>query len=265
MLEREMRLHLLQGKTIVVMGVANRRSIAWAAAESIRKLGGKVIFTYRSDRAGRELQKLCEDAFVDEKPLVVQCDVQDEASLEAAFAAIARETEAVDGLVHSIAHARVEDLQGEFVDTPREGFDLALETSAYSLVAAARAVRPLMKRGGSIVTMSYLGAERAVPNYNVMGVAKAALEASVRYLARDLGADAIRVNAISAGPIRTLAAKGVRGFNDVLHAVEERAPLKRNVTAEEVGDVTAFLLSDLARGVTGEVIHVDGGYHIVGI
>ena len=265
LLEREMRLQLLEGKTIAVMGVANRRSIAWAVAESVRKLGGKLIFTYRSDRAGRELQRLCEDAFGGEMPLVVQCDVQNEASLEAAFAEIARVTDCVDGLVHSIAHARVEDLQGEFVDTPREGFDLALETSAYSLVAASRAVRPLMKRGGSIVTMSYLGAERAVPNYNVMGVAKAALEASVRYLARDLGPNAIRVNAISAGPIRTLAAKGVRGFNDVLHAVEERAPLKRNVTAEEVGDVTAFLLSDLARGVTGEVIHVDGGYHIVGI
>lgn len=260
-----MRLHLLEGKTIAVMGVANRRSIAWAVAESVRKLGGKLIFTYRSERAGRELERLCQDAFGEDMPLIVRCDVQDEASLEAAFAEIAQATERVDGLVHSIAHARVEDLQGEFVETPREGFDLALETSAYSLVAVARAVRPLMTQGGSIVTMSYLGAERAVPNYNVMGVAKAALEASVRYLSRDLGPNAIRVNAVSAGPIRTLAAKGVRGFNDVLHAVEERAPLRRNVTAEEVGDVTAFLLSDLARGLTGEVIHVDGGYHIVGI
>lgn len=156
-------------------------------------------------------------------------------------------------------------MQGEFVATSREGFTFATDVSAYSLVAVARAARKLMTEGGSIATMSYLGAERAVPNYNVMGVAKAALESCVRYLANDLGKDAIRVNAVSAGPIRTLAAKGVRGFNDVLHAVEERAPLRRNVSAEEVGDVTAFLMSDLSRGLTGEVLHVDAGYHIIGM
>lgn len=167
--------------------------------------------------------------------------------------------------MHSIAHANVEDLQGEFVATSREGFLLAQNISAYSLVAVARAARPLMTDGGGIVTMSYLGGERAVENYNVMGVAKASLESAVRYLAKDLGKDNIRVNAVSAGPIRTLAAKGVRGFNDVLHTMEEKAPLRRNVDAQEVGDVTAFFLSDLSRGITGEVIHVDGGYHIVGV
>ncbi|TDY49576.1 enoyl-[acyl-carrier-protein] reductase [NADH] [Alicyclobacillus sacchari] len=255
---------LLAGKTVVIMGVANRRSIAWAVAESVRRLGADLIFTYRSDRAGEQLQKLCADAFPDMEPCIVPCDVNDDASIEQAFAEIGGRTDRVHGLVHSIAHARVEDLQGEFVQTSRDGFWFAHSTSAYSLVAVSRAARPLLAEGSSIVTMSYLGAERAVPNYNVMGVAKAALESAVRYLAADLGPAGIRVNAISAGPIRTLAAKGVRGFNDVLHAVEERSPLKRNVTAEEVGDATAFLVSDLSKGITGEVIHVDGGYHTVG-
>lgn len=195
---------------------------------------------------------------------MVQCDVTDDASIEAAFAEIGQQG-SIHGLVHSIAHANVEDLQGEFVATSREGFLLAQNISAYSLVAVARAARPLMTDGGGIVTMSYLGGERAVENYNVMGVAKASLESAVRYLAKDLGKDNIRVNAVSAGPIRTLAAKGVRGFNDVLHTMEEKAPLRRNVDAQEVGDVTAFFLSDLSRGITGEVIHVDGGYHIVGV
>ncbi|MFB5190346.1 enoyl-ACP reductase FabI [Alicyclobacillus fastidiosus] len=255
---------LLTGKTIVVMGVANKRSIGWGVAASAAKQGANLVLTHRSERAGEQIRKLLAE-LPDVSASIVRCDVTDDASIEEAFAQIGEATGRIDGIVHSIAHANVEDLQGEFVGTSREGFLLAHNISAYSLVAVARAARPLMTSGGGIVTMSYLGGERAVENYNVMGVAKAALESAVRYLAKDLGKDNIRVNAISAGPIRTLAAKGVRGFNDVLHTMQEKAPLGRNVDAEEVGDVTAFFLSDLSRGITGEVIHVDGGYHIVGL
>lgn len=256
---------LLQGKTIVIAGVANKRSIGWGVAMAVAKHGATLVFTYRSDRAGQQIQKLLAAELPDVSAKIVHCDVKDDHSIESAFAEIGHEYPSIDGLVHSIAHANVDDLQGEFVSTNRDGFLLAQNISAYSLVAMARAARPLMTTGGSIVTMSYLGAERAIDNYNVMGVAKASLESAMRYLAKDLGKDAIRVNAISAGPIRTLAAKGVRGFNDVLHAMEEKAPLQRNVDAEEVGDVTAFFMSDLSKSVTGEVIHVDGGYHIIGL
>lgn len=255
---------LLTGKTIVIMGIANKRSIGWGVAQSVAKHGAKLVLTHRSERAGEQIRKLLADSLPDTEALIVQCDVIEEGSVERAFAYIAEQVGQIDGVVHSIAHAKVEDLQGEFVETSRDGFLFSQNVSAYSLVAVAREARRLMTDGGSIVTMSYLGAERAVPNYNVMGVAKAALESAVRYLAADVGKDAIRVNAISAGPIRTLAAKGVRGFNDVLHQMEEKAPLRRNVDAEEVGDVTAFFLSPLSRGITGEVIHVDGGFHIVG-
>jgi enoyl-[acyl-carrier protein] reductase I len=258
-----LQLTLLHGKTIVVMGVANKRSIGWGVAVAAARHGAKLVLTYRSDRAGEQIHKLLEQELPETDATVVHCDVTNDTSIETAFAQIGEQFGKIDGLVHSIAHAKVEDLQGEFVATSRDGFLLAQDISAYSLVAVARAARPFMKDGGSVVTMSYLGGERAVDNYNVMGVAKAALESSVRYLAKDLGSDAIRVNAISAGPIRTLAAKGVRGFNDVLHQMVERAPLKRNVDAEEVGNVTAFFLSDLSSGITGEVIHVDAGYHIL--
>lgn len=258
-------LSLLSGKIVVVMGVANRRSIGWGVAEAAHRHGATLVLTYRSERAGEQIQKLCADSFPGQSITAVQCDVTDDASIERAYREIAMKHERIDGLVHSVAHANVEDLQGEFATTSRESFRFANDVSAYSLVAVSREARKLMTDGGSIATMSYLGAERAVPNYNVMGVAKAALESCVRYLASDLGKDAIRVNAVSAGPIRTLAAKGVRGFNDMMHAVEDRAPLRRNVTSEEVGDVTAFLMSDLSRGLTGEVLHVDGGYHIVGM
>lgn len=247
------------------MGIANKRSIGWGVAQSAAKLGAKLVLTYRSDRAGEQIRKLLADSLPEADALIVQCDVTEDESVVSAFRQIGEQVGRIDGLVHSIAHAKVEDLQGEFVETSRDGFLFSQNVSAYSLVAVAREARTLLRDGGSIVTMSYLGAERAVANYNVMGVAKAALESAVRYLAADLGKDAIRVNAISAGPIRTLAAKGVRGFNDVLHAMEEKSPLGRNVDAEEVGDVTAFFLSDLSRGVTGEVIHVDGGFHIVGL
>lgn len=258
-------LTLLHDKTIVVMGVANKRSIGFAVAQAAAKEGARIILTYRSDRAHGQIQKLSASELPDCEVTAVRCDVADDESIAAAFHEIAAKYQKIDGLVHSIAHANIDDLQGEFVGTSRDGFLFAHNISVYSLVAAARAVRPLMTAGGSILTMSYLGAERAIDNYNVMGVAKASLESSVRYLARDLGKDQIRVNALSAGPIRTLAAKGVRGFNDVLHAVEDKSPLGRNVDAQEVGEVASFFMSNLSRGVTGDVIHVDAGYHIVGL
>jgi enoyl-[acyl-carrier protein] reductase I len=197
--------------------------------------------------------------------MCVSCDVSDDASIATAFGEIKQQAGVIHGLVHSVAFADKEELKGEYVDTSREGFLLAQDTSAYSLVAVAREAKKLMTEGGSIVTQSYIGANRVVRNYNVMGVAKASLEASVRYLAEDLGKYGIRVNAVSAGPIRTLAAKGISGFNDIMSTIEERAPLRRNIDQDEVGDATLFLLSHLSRGVTGDVLHVDAGYHILGL
>ncbi|MUT66517.1 enoyl-ACP reductase FabI [Paenibacillus sp. NEAU-GSW1] len=255
---------LLTGKTIIVTGVANERSIAWGITKSLHNAGANLIFTYRKERSFQKLTQLLEANGIN--PLLcVSCDVTDNASIEAAFQQIQEKAPVVHGLAHSVAFAEKEDLKGEFIDTTREGFLLAHDTSAYSLVALAKACRPLMTEGGSIVTQTYLGAERMMKNYNVMGVAKASLEASVRYLAEDLGKENIRVNAISSGPIRTLSAKGgVAGFNDLVTTMEEKAPLRRNVDQDEVGDATMFLLSPLSRGVTGEVIHVDSGYHILG-
>ncbi|QXE02063.1 enoyl-ACP reductase FabI [Terribacillus sp. DMT04] len=253
----------LQDKHIVIMGVANDRSIAWSVAQSLHAAGAKLIFTYRQERSAKKLNKLLEKNEMD--AAVIQCDVNDDASITSAFAEIKEKFTTVHGLVHSVAHAHKEDLNGDFIDTSRDGYAFAQDTSAYSLVAVAKAVRPLMAEGGSIVTMSYLGADRVLDGYNVMGVAKAALEASVRYLANDLGPDNIRINAISAGPIRTLAAKGVPSFNEILSKVEEKAPLRRNVSAEEVGDMTTGLMGALSRGVTGEVIYVDAGFNIIGI
>lgn len=253
----------LKGKNIVIMGVANERSIAWGVAESLYKAGVNVIYTYRLDRSGQKLSKLLEK---NNYPLdnVFQCDVNDDESIRKAFTEIGEKFGVIHGIVHSVAFAHAEDLKGDFVDTSRSGFAFAQDTSAYSLIAVAREARKFMTEGGSIVTMSYLGATRAVESYNLMGVAKAALESSVRYLALELGKKDIRVNAISAGPIRTLAAKGVPGFNDILKTIEAASPLKRNVTQEEVGDMTLAILSHLSRGVTGEVIFVDSGYNIVG-
>ncbi|MBB6671366.1 enoyl-ACP reductase FabI [Cohnella nanjingensis] len=254
----------MSNKTIVVMGVANERSIAWGIAKALHREGAKLIFTYRKERSLDKLTKLLAEH--DIAPLLtVSCDVSSDESVAEAFARIGAEAGAVQGVVHSVAFADKDELQGEFVDTTREGYMLAQDSSAFSLVAVAREARKIMPEGGSIVTQTYIGAERVVRNYNVMGVAKAALEASVRYLAEDLGKYGIRVNAISAGPIRTLAAKGVSGFNDIMSAIEERAPLRRNVDQAEVGDATMFLLSGLSRGVTGEVLHVDAGYHIMGL
>lgn len=256
--------NLLKDKNIVIMGVANERSIAWGITKSLHQAGANLIFTFRKERSYQKLKRLLQDEGIDPQ-LLVCCDVSDDSSIQTAFGEIKRRADIIHGLVHSVAFADKDELKGEYVDTSRDGYMLAQNSSAYSLVAVAREAKVLMQEGGSIVTQSYIGAERVVKNYNVMGVAKAALEASVRYLAEDLGKYNIRVNAISAGPIRTLAAKGVSGFNEIMNTLEERAPLRRNVDNEEVGDATLFLLSALARGITGEVLHVDAGYHVLGM
>lgn len=253
----------LQGKNIVVMGVANDRSIAWGIAKRLFEVGANVIFTYRKERSLQKIEKLLQD-YTNHTSYVIQCDVNSDDSMKAAFDEIGAKVGAIHGIVHSVAFANAEDLKNRFVETTREGYAFAQDTSAYSLVAAANFARPYMKDGGSIVTMSYLGAERVLDGYNVMGVAKAALEAATRYLAADLGKENIRVNAISAGAIRTLAAKGVPSFNQILHKIEETSPLKRNVTQEEVADMTLVMLSNLSRGVTGETIYIDSGYNIMG-
>ncbi|WP_226038227.1 enoyl-ACP reductase FabI [Aquibacillus saliphilus] len=253
----------LKNKNIVVMGVANERSLAWGVAKSLSKAGAKLTFTYRKERSLNKLNKLLNDNNIHAE-VVVACDVNNDESIKHAFTEINNQVGKIDGLVHSIAFANAEDLKGDFVETSRSGYAFAQDTSAYSLIAVAREAKPYMTDGGSIITMSALGAERALEGYKVMGVAKAALESSVKYLALDLGKDNIRVNAISAGPIRTLAAKGIPSFNEMLRGIEEQSPLKRNVTQEEVGDMTLTLLSALSRGVTGEVVHVDSGYNIMG-
>ncbi|QKY69978.1 enoyl-ACP reductase FabI [Lentibacillus sp. CBA3610] len=253
---------LLKNKNIVIMGVANNRSIAWGITKSLYNAGANLIFTYRQERSKQKLEKLLEKNSI-EAELVVSCDVEDDESIKQAFQEVGDHAGTIHGLVHSVAFANTDELEGDYADTSREGYLTAQNISAYSLAAVTREARKFMTEGGGIVTQTYLGAERVVPNYNVMGVAKAALEASVRYLAEDVGKDGIRVNAVSAGPIRTLSAKGVSGFNDKMSVVEEKAPLRRQVDQDQVGDATLFLLSDLARGVTGEVLHVDSGFHIV--
>jgi enoyl-[acyl-carrier protein] reductase I len=254
----------MSGKTIVVMGVANERSLSWGIAKSLHAANAKLIFTYRKERSLRKLQELLKEHHI--QPLgFVSCDASNDESIQLAFSAIKGIKSTIHGLVHSVAFAEKEDLKGQYVDTTRDGYLLAQSISAYSLVAVSREAKALMTEGGSIVTQTYLGAQRVVKNYNTMGVAKAALEASVRYLAEDLGPMGIRVNAVSAGAIRTLSGKGVSGFNELLSMTESKAPLRRNVNQDEVGDATLFLLSHLSRGVTGEILHVDAGYHILGI
>lgn len=254
----------LEGKTFVVMGVANKRSIAWGIARSLDAAGARLVFTYAGERLEKNVRDLAATLENQNDPFILSCDVTDDAAIEECFRAIKEKAGVIHGLAHCIAFANKEDLDGDFVDTSREGFMLAHNISAYSLTAVAKYAKPLMTEGGSIVTMTYLGGERVITNYNVMGVAKASLDASVRYLAADLGKDGIRVNSISAGPIRTLAAKGISDFNDMLSQIEERAPLRRTTTQEEVGDTAVFLFSNMSRGVTGENIHVDSGYHITG-
>jgi enoyl-[acyl-carrier protein] reductase I len=253
------------GRRGLVLGVANKRSIAWAIARRLADGGAQLAFTYQGERIEKNVRELAESVA---SPLVTECDVQSDEDLARVFDDVgATFGGELDLLVHSVAHAAAEDLEGRFTDTPRDRFWLALDVSAYSLVASARAAEPLMERagGGSILTMTYLGGERAVPHYNVMGVAKAALDASVRYLAWDLGQKNIRVNAISAGPVRTLAARSIAGFPTMEAIVEERAPLHRHIDADDVGAAAAYLLSDDARNVTGTTLYVDSGYHAMGM
>ncbi|MBA2474978.1 MAG: enoyl-ACP reductase [Actinobacteria bacterium] len=254
-----------EGKRGLVLGVANKRSIAWAIAQRLAAEGAELAFTFQGERIERSVRDLA--ATVD-SPLVTSCDVRSDEELERVFGEVAERFDGgLDLLVHSVAYAAAEDLEGRFVDTPRERFWLAVDVSAYSLVAAARAAEPLFEArgGGSIVTMTYLGGERAVPHYNVMGVAKATLDASVRYLAWDLGEQNVRVNAVSAGPVRTLAARSIAGFPTMEAIVEERAPLHRHISADDVGAAAAFLLSDEAANVTGTTFYVDSGFHSMGM
>lgn len=253
--------NLLEGKNIIIMGVANDRSIAWAIAQSLAAQGARLAFTYESERVEGRVRKLADTI---PNSLVLPCNVTVDSELDALGEKLREEFGVLHGLVHSIAFAKAEDLAGQFVETSRDGFALANDISVYSLVASAQRLAPLMTEGGSIITMTYMGSERVMRNYNMMGVAKAGLEAAVRYLANDFGPQGIRVNAISAGPIRTLAAKGISDFNSILKEVEEKAPLRKTTETAEVGDTALFLASHLSRGITGEVIFVDGGYNIVG-
>lgn len=257
---------MLQGKTALVVGVANKNSIAWSITEALLREGAKVILTYQNERLERRVGGLAEEC---DPPLAtIPMDATVAGEVDAAFARVAEITGGkLDMLVHSIAFARKEDLEGGVADTSAEGFKLAQEISAWTLLGLARAAKPLMEAagGGSIITLSYYGAEKVMPNYNLMGICKASLEASVRYLAWELGPANIRVNAVSAGPIKTMAARGISGFGEILDVVAERAPLKRNVTVEEVGSAGLFLLSPMASGVTGEVLYVDAGYNIMGM
>jgi enoyl-[acyl-carrier protein] reductase I len=253
---------LLDGKKALIFGVANNRSIAWGIAQAFHNQGAELGFSYGIAQLEKRVRPLAAELGV---TFVEQCDVTSDEEIEATFTKAADHFGQIDILVHAVAFARQEDLEGRFYNTSREGFRLALDVSAYSLVALTRAAVPLMSHGGSVLTLSYYGAEKVVPHYNVMGVAKAALEASVRYLAADLGPQGIRVNAISAGPIKTLAAAGIAGFRKMLHYVGERAPLRRNVDQDEVGRSALWLCSDLGSGITGEVIYVDAGYHILGM
>ena len=251
---------MFEGKRGLVLGVANRRSIAWAIASRLAEGGAELAFTYQGERIEKNVRELAESVG---SPLVTECDVRSDEDLDRVFSEVGE----LDLLVHSVAFAAAEDLEGRFTDTPRERFWMALDVSAYSLVACARRAEPLMEArgGGSILTMTYLGGERAVPHYNVMGVAKAALDSSVQYLAWDLGQKNIRVNAVSAGPVRTLAARSIAGFPTMEAIVEERSPLRRHIEADDVGAAAAYLLSDDARNVTGTTLYVDSGYHAMGM
>jgi len=252
---------LMAGQNALIMGVANRWSIAWGIARSFAREGARCLLTYQGER---QLDTVTELAGELPHSLVLPCDVTKDEELEALRATLAEQVGRVDTLVHSIAFARTEDLRGAFVDTSRDGFLLAQEVSAFSLVAAARAIATLMTNGGAIVTLTFAASERVFPNYNVMATAKASLESSMRYLAHDLGPRNIRANAISAGPIKTASARAVAGLGDFVKVYGEKAPLRRTVSQEEVGDAAVFLCSALGRGVTGQVLYVDAGYHIMG-
>jgi len=254
---------LLQGRQGLILGVANKRSIAWAIAQSAAREGARLAFTFQGDVLERSVRELAETL---ERSVILPCDVTDEAQVAVLFERLGKEFGHLDFLVHSIAFANRKDLENDFVETSREGFRLAHDVSAYSLVGLVRAARPLFPaEGASVLAMTYLGSTRAIPRYNIMGVAKASLEACIRYLAADLGPGNVRVNGISAGPISTLAARGIPGFTEILQHYRQKTPLRRNIEASEVGDAAAFLLSSYARGITGEILFVDAGYHISGV
>jgi enoyl-[acyl-carrier protein] reductase I len=253
---------LLEGKRGVVLGIANKRSIAWGIAQAAHRAGARLAVTYQGERLEENVRELAREL---REPLILPCDVSKDEDVAALGRALKEGFGSLDFVVHAVAFALREELDGEFLNTSREGYRVAQDVSSYSLTAVAREMAPLLKSGGSIVTLSYLGGERVVPHYNVMGVAKAALEMSVRYLAADLGPKGIRVNAISAGPIKTLAASGVHGLSKMLEYHRTHAPLRKTTDQDEVGDVALFLLSSLSRGVTGEVVHVDGGFHVMGM
>jgi enoyl-[acyl-carrier protein] reductase I len=252
---------MTEPKIAVIFGLANKRSIAWAIAQKLQQAGWRLAITYQNERLEQEAKDLIADL---PGAAGFMCDVTSDEQIAKLFDDLKSKYGELHGLVHSVAFASADDLKGDFVNTSREGFRIAHDVSVYSLIAVARAALPLMTQGGGIVTLTYYGAEKVVPRYNVMGVAKAALEATVRYLANDLGPKSIRVNAVSAGPIKTLAARGISGFGDMLKVQAERSPLKRNVDAAEVGATAAFLLSDAGSGITGETIYVDCGYNIMG-
>jgi len=254
---------LLEGKTGLIMGIANKRSIAWGVANSVNSAGARLILTHQNERLGENVREL---APLLNNPIVLPCDVASDEQIQALMDRIREEAGHLDFLVHALAYAPREALSGMYAETKRADFAVALDISAFSLAAISRAALPLMRdRQASIVTLTYFGSERVIQNYNVMGVAKAALEASVRYLANDLGPHGIRVNAISAGPIKTLASSAVSGISNMIKLHAERAPLRKQVDIDEVGDTALFLVSSLSRGISGEVIYVDGGYHILGV
>lgn len=254
---------LLSGKRALILGVANEKSIAWSIAQTFKKEGADIALTYAGEAFAKRVQPLAESVGSN---ILIPCDVRSDREIAAAFTELATHWDSLDILVHSIAYANKDELKGSFLDTTREGFSIALDISAYSLIACLRAAKPLMKGNNpSVVTLSYYGGQKVFPNYNVMGVAKAALEMSVRYLAEAVGPEGIRVNAISAGPIKTLAAAGVNGFNQIAGVVQGKAPLRNNVTQGDVANAALYLVSDLARGVTGEIHFVDNGYNIIGL
>ena len=253
---------ILKGKKVLIMGLRNKWSIAWGAAQAAYEQGAEVIFAYQQVEDTSKLEKL-----VSEIPnaAMYPCNVSEDSEIEKLFNTIEKKHGKIDGILHSIAHANTEDLANSFIVTPREGFSHANDVSAYSFVAVCRYAKAVLNPGASIVSLTYYGSTKVMKNYNVMGVAKAALECSVRYLANDLGPNNIRVNAVSAGPIKTLSAKGIKDFSSVLDIVEEKSPLKRNVTAHEVGSVIAFLFSDMSSSITGQIIYADNGVSIMGI
>ena len=255
---------LLRGKKILIMGIRNKWSIAWGAAVSAYEQGAQIIFTYNSEANKPKVEKLMEEI---QGLKAYTCDASSDESIRTCFETILKENGKIDGILHAIAHANTDDLRNDFINTSRDGFAHACDVSSYSLIAVSKIATELelLNDNSSIVTLTYYGAEKAIDGYNIMGVAKAALESSVRYLTKDLGRSGTRINAISAGPIKTLSAKGIKDFGTILDVVEEKSPLHRNVTAKEVGDCCTFLFSDMSKAITGEVIHVDNGFSVVGV